>query len=312
MGTNNRTSKRPKVFSGVQDLPTGYSSDSITNGCLVLEGGAFRGIYSEGVLDALMEAGINMQTTIGVSAGAMNGMNYVAGQIGRSARFNLTYRHDDRYVGWQAYRNNKGLIGFDFAFQNDHSVIAPFDLQRFSDPRRRFIAVATNVKTGKPEYFDRDTCGNILQAVRASATMPYVSKPVLVDDYPCLDGGCSDKIPFHWALKHGFEKIVVVRTRDESFRRKLNLKRDHLMAHMFYHKHNPFMQVLAKSNARYNKLCDEMDRLKQKNRIFVIAPMKPVDVSRIEGDMEKLGALYYQGYHEAQKLIPALKAYLSA
>ena len=105
-----------KIYSHIDKIPSGSASRKVTEGCLVLEGGAFRGLYSQGFMDAMMKAGINMQCTIGVSAGAMAGMNYVAGQIGRSARVNLKYRHDSRYVGIQAVRHNKGLIGFDFVF----------------------------------------------------------------------------------------------------------------------------------------------------------------------------------------------------
>ena len=158
-----------KIFSGINELPSGEASDKITEGCLVLEGGAFRGVYGEGVLDALMEEGINLSCTIGVSAGAMNGLNYVSGQIGRSARFNLRYRHDQHYVGLPAVRNNGGLIGFDFAFE-EYDKIDPLNKERFYDPKRRFLAVATNILTGKPEYFDRDTCSDIMRAIRASAS----------------------------------------------------------------------------------------------------------------------------------------------
>ena len=107
-----------------------------------------------------------MQCTIGVSAGAMAGMNYVAGQIGRSARVNLKYRHDSRYVGIQAVRHNKGLIGFDFVFDGLKES-DPFDGKRFFEPERRFVAVATNCLTGETEYFEKGHCTNIFHAIRA-------------------------------------------------------------------------------------------------------------------------------------------------
>ena len=111
-------SKKNKIFSGLDRLPKGLASEHLTEGCVVLEGGAFRGLYTSGVLDALMEAGINLSCTVGVSAGALNGMNYVSGQIGRSGRLNLTYRHDSRYVGLKAIHKNRGVIGFDFILKN--------------------------------------------------------------------------------------------------------------------------------------------------------------------------------------------------
>ena len=146
-----------KIFSGLENLPSGSASRRILPGCLVLEGGAFRGLYTQGVLDAFMEEGINLQTVIGVSAGALSGMCYVSGQIGRGARINLRYRHDDRYVGLKAFRRNRGLIGFDFVFFGLDEEY-PLDRERFLDPDRRFLAAATSCETGETVCFDRDTC----------------------------------------------------------------------------------------------------------------------------------------------------------
>ena len=135
-----------KIFSKIDKIPRGRASNKISKLCLVLEGGAFRGLYSEGVLDALMLAGINAECTIGVSAGAMNGMNYVSGQIGRAARINLTYRHDSRYIGLKAIKTNKGVVGFDFVMnQIDEEA---FDEEAFFDRRKRFVVVATNCLPG--------------------------------------------------------------------------------------------------------------------------------------------------------------------
>ena len=146
--------KNNKRFSGISKLPNGNTSNKIVPGCIVLEGGAFRGLYTSGVLDALMQFEINMQCTVGTSAGALNGFNYVAGQIGRSARINLGYRHDSRYVGLEAFKNNKGIIGFDFLMKGTQ-YFDPLNTPRFMNPTRDFIAVCTNCKTGRPEYFSK-------------------------------------------------------------------------------------------------------------------------------------------------------------
>ena len=206
---------KEKAYSGVAALPTGQYTGPLTPGCMVLEGGAFRGVYTSGVLDALLQAGIQMQCTIGVSAGALTGLNYVAGQIGRAARINLTYRHDPRYVGPKALRRNRGVIGFDFLFDTVNQW-EPFDEATFARTDRRFLAVATDCTTGRAVYFEKGACPALFQAVRASASMPFVSKPVWIDGMPYLDGGCADKIPYAWALAAGFEKIIVVRTLSEN------------------------------------------------------------------------------------------------
>ncbi len=307
--TNELQAQTKNIFRGIEFLPHGQAKDTLTDGCIVLEGGAFRGLYGEGVLDVLMEEDINFRTVIGTSAGALNGMNYVSGQIGRSARLNLTYRHDSRYVGMKAFRKNQGLIGFDFAY-NDYEKIDPLNRERFFDARRQYVAVTTDYPSGKTRYFDRDECSDIFQAIRASASMPFLSRPVEVEGEHFLDGGCSCKIAIDWALDKGFEKIVVVRTRDTAYRYDLSKNNSAVMARRFYHKTPEFAEILASSNEAYNKLADRLDMLHSAGRIFMIAPSVRPTVSRVESNMDKLGELYYLGYNDMREQLPALRAYL--
>lgn len=301
--------KKPIVYSGVDQLPSGRASGGITNGCMVLEGGAFRGVYTSGVLDALMEAGINLQCTIGVSAGAMNGVNYVTGQIGRSARVNLQYRRDPRYVGLHACHVNHGIIGFDFVF-GAYNEMDPLDQEALYHGGRRFVAVAANCRTGETEYFETGKCKNILKAIQASASMPYVSRPVLVDGVPCLDGGCTDKIPFGWALRNGYEKVVVVRTRPNDYRKEVH-ERSAKLARRVYRKYPAFAEALGQSDRSYNRQCDLLQQLRRQGRVFVISPSEPVTIGRLEKDMEKLGRLYHLGYADARRQLEDLRAYLT-
>ncbi len=295
-----------KVYSKIDDLPNGIASDKLTEGCLVLEGGAFRGLYTAGVIDALMQNDINLSCTIGVSAGALNGLNYVSGNIGRSARINLRYRHDSRYVGIKAYQHNKGIIGFDFVLDQINSS-DPMNLDYFWNPNKRFIVEATNCNNGEPTYFEKGICSNILKAIQASASMPYVSKMVKVDDEPYLDGGCSKAIPYEWALNNGYQKIVIVRTRPLDFRKENEMD---MPAFHVYKKYPMFANSLASCKLEYNRECDEIVKLTEENRVFTIAPSCPITVSRVESDMEKLGDLYYLGYNDALSYIDNLKRYL--
>ncbi len=295
-----------KVYSGIDTIPSGNTEDEVIEGCIVLEGGAFRGVYGEGVLDCLMQEGINMEYTVGVSAGALNGMNYVSGQIGRSARINLRYRHDSRYVSFRKLRKWGGVIGFDFCFYQINDE--PFDYKRFFSGKMKYIAVVTNVNTGETEYMCQDSCTDIFGAVRASASMPYVSKPVIVNGQPYLDGGCSAKIAYEWPIQHDMEKIIVVRTKTADF--KYELKKDSKPA-KFYKKNPEFAKSLANSEAKYNEDSDILNRLHEEGSIFQIAPSRDLGVGRLEKDMEKLGELYWLGYNDAKNNMEALKAYLA-
>lgn len=297
------------IFSGIELLPKGHASDHIIPGCMVLEGGAFRGLYTSGVLDALMEEDINLSCTIGVSAGAMNGVHYVSGQIGRSARLNLAHRHDSNYVGRKAILRNRGVIGFDYAF-HEFGREDPLDAKTFWNPRRRYIAVATDCLTGKARYFEKNKCSDIMQAVRASASMPYLSRMVMLDGRPYLDGGCACRIPYRFALHEKFQNIIVVRTRPRDYRKTLK-KKPSGAARRFYGAFPEFVRTLWRSDRKYNRQCDELEELEAKGRIFVISPSKPINISHLEGDMEKLGGLYYLGYDDTKSRMAELKTYLN-
>ena len=303
--------REPKAFSGVNELPGGTASDNIVKGCVVVEGGAFRGLYASGVLDAMMKHDLNLECTVGVSAGAMNGINYVAGQIGRSGRVNLKYRHDGRYVGFHAMMHNQGLIGFDFVLGGGLDDTDPLNTERFYSPDREFVAVATDVITGQAEYFKKSECEDIMQAVRASASMPYLSQPGEIGTSAYLDGGCSVKIAVDWAIEQGYEKIIVIRTRDKAFRyTEEACEKSYKRAKAFYKDYPLFAERLGNSSADYNTLCDHIEALEAEGRVYVIYPSRPPHVSRVEGDMEKLGGLYYQGYGDTLSQIQEIREYL--
>ena len=297
-----------KPYSHIDEIPTGTATPGSVEGCLVLEGGAFRGLYTQGIIDVLMLLGINLSCTIGVSAGALAGMGYVSEQVGRSARVNIGYRHDSRYIGAQAFLNSHSTLDLGFLLE-DRGILEPFDWERFNSTERRFIAVATNCRTGAATYFEKGACSDIAQAVRASASMPYTTPMVMVDGEPYLDGACSNRIPYEWALEQGFEKIVVIRTRDISYRKA---EKDVPLAKVVYRDYPALVENLETAAARYNVQCDEVERLAAEGRIFRFAPSEPIAIGNMEGALEKLGDLYWLGVYDCFENLDALRAYLSA
>ncbi|MBL7575429.1 Predicted phospholipase, patatin/cPLA2 family [Peptoniphilus asaccharolyticus DSM 20463] len=295
-----------KVYSKIDEIPRGQASENLTKGCLVIEGGAFRGVYNQGVLDAFMLNDFNFESVIGVSAGALAGINYVSGQIGRSARINLKYRHDSEYIGIKALRISHSPLNLDFILHTNNKI-EELDRERFENSKQRFVAVATNCLTGEAEYFEKGKCSDILEAVKASASMPYLSPMVDLDGKPYLDGGCSCKIAYQWAIDQGYEKIIVIKTRERGFRKTVIEKKYHSV---IYRNFPEFMEKFENSNAYYNMQCDEIDRLEKEKRIFVIAPSEPVRVGRLEPNIEKLGGLYWLGYNDAMADMESLKEYL--
>ncbi len=299
-----------EIVEMLKDIPLKNASGDIIDGALVLEGGAFRGVYQEGVLDCLMENGINLRATIGVSAGALNGVSYSTGQIGRCAHINIRYRHDGRYVGINAFIKSrlKSVIGFDYIF-GSLPALPDLDIDGLKNNGRTFIAVATNVETGKAEYF-YNTRDDIMDCVKASATLPYISRPALINGKPYFDGGCADRIPFRYAMDNGYKKIVVIKTRDRSYRTKSHFERKLLVTKRIYSSYPDFAANLAMTDDVYNSVCDELDKYENKKSIFVIAPSKPINIKMLEGDLVKLKELYDLGYKDALNSLDELRNYL--
>ncbi|MBO6109069.1 MAG: patatin family protein [Eubacterium sp.] len=295
-----------KTYRDLDMLPSGRASDEITEGCLVLEGGAWRGLYTVGVLDAMMENNINLRTTVGISAGGLSAIGYVSGQIGWGARIDLTYRHDGKYCGIRSFFGEKSITGFNYLYKHILKEL-PLDKHRLNDPSRRLLVGATNMITGQINYFKKGTC-NLSRAIQASATVPYLSRPVVIDGIPYMDGGCSEKIPYTWAKEHHEKKIVVVKTREREFRRKE--RGADILTRMMYRDYPNFVNSIANTNIKFNRMADELEREEKKKRVYIIAPSKPVTVSRFEGDMEKLGDLYWLGYRDMNDQVNELKEYL--
>ncbi len=296
-----------KTFSKINKIPCTTVEGPFTEGCIVLEGGGWRGLYTSGVLDALMQNGILMRTTIGVSAGALNGIGYVTGQAGLTARINLSHRNDRKYVGAGAFIREKSIMGLHYLFDE----IMPkmnVDFERFYDKKKEYHAVATSLEKGKPVYFSKNH-PDITKAIIASASVPFLSKPTVIKGEHYLDGGCYVSIGYGKAIKDGHKKIIVVRTQELSFRKPY--KKPSKLIGLMYGKYPAFAKCLAQSGLRYNRLLDQIDQDADAGRVFVLAPNEPVTVSLFEKDVGKLGELYFKGYHETLEKIPALKNYLS-
>ena len=309
-----RRKRKAVQYSRIDEIPVGRADSSkITKGCLVVEGGSLRGMYAGGVLDAYMKNDINFDTVIGTSAGALFGYMYVAGQIGRGARFNLRNRFNSEYVGLRAMLENGSPFGFKYAFDNNNTPDEPLDREAFEESPQKLIAVATDCETGKPAYLEKGTGVDMLSAVRASATLPLVSTMAVVEGKKYLDGGCTEAIPVEWAINQGYEKIIVVRTRERTFRKDPDMKATEArLLSQRYAEYPDLLHDLLTSDKEYNKTCDRLIELEKDKRVMVIAPSISPRIDSMEANLEKLGRLYWLGYHDGERSIDRLKKYLDS
>lgn len=277
---------------------------------LVLEGGSLRGMFTCGVLDTFLEEDIEFGYVNGVSAGGMNGMNYISKQIGRSLEINSRYLHDKRYISFKNMVNNRLLFNFDFLFGELSNHLVPYDFDAFFASPQKYEVVATRCRTGKPEYFAKGECEHILKAIQASASIPIMSKMIDVGGKKYLDGGVSLPIAYSRAFDLGYEKVVVILTREHGYRKK-KLDRFTLRGYERYFEPLPeLLEALKEVPDRYNRMQEEMDQLEEQGKLFIIRPEFPVLVSRVEQDKHKLEALYHEGQRIGRDKLKLLTEYL--
>lgn len=275
---------------------------------LVLEGGGFRGMYTCGVIDVFMENHIDFDQVVGVSAGAAFGCNIKSRQIGRALRYNKRFCRDPRYSGLKSFIKTGDLYNKEFAYGIVPTILDPFDTKTFKENPIRFTLVCTDIHTGKPIYHEIENGdATDIEWIRASASIPIVSKPVKLDGYELLDGGVSDSIPVNWMLERS-SKTVVVLTRDKSYRKK-PMKYINLLKKAF--KEYPKLQkALENRHIVYNETLDQIDQLEREGRIFVIRPSKPIACAMIEKDPNHLQEIYDIGRKDALNYLNDLKEYL--
>lgn len=283
---------------------------NMTEGALVLEGGSLRCVFTAGVLDVLTEQGIEFSYVNGVSAGTMAGMNYISKQAGRMLKINEEYLHDKRYMSFKNLIRNRLAFNFDFVFGELSRELIPYDYQAFYASPQKFEVAVTRCRTGETEFYEKSTCSDMMRAVQASCSMPLLSRMVTVDHKKYLDGGISLPIAYERAMELGYEKVVLILTRNKGYR-KLPLDRWTRRCYRHYFKPLPrLLKALYEVPERYNRMQEEIERLEEAGKIFVLRPQEPVRVSRMERDIRKLRAFHKEGREVAEENMADLKAYL--
>lgn len=275
---------------------------------LVLEGGAMRGMYTAGVLDTFLDAGIRVDGVVGVSAGALFGVNYLSGQKGRVIRYNKRFNRDKNYMGLRPLLREGNLISTHYAYERVPRELDPFDDWAFQASGVPFYAVVTNTATGEPEYIRIRSAFAQMDVLRASGSMPFVSKPVKIDAREYLDGGIGDSIPFQWMRRQGYDKLVVVLTQDKTYRKspmpRLPLK-------LLQRSYPQIARQLLRRHETYNNALDLLAQWEKEGKAYVLRPSEPIHIHRTERDPRKLQQVYDLGVKDCRKQLPQLRQYLN-
>lgn len=261
---------------------------------LVLEGGGMRGVFTSGVLDAFMKHDLTFPYVVAVSAGACNGMSYVSHQPRRARISNIDYLARYKYIGLRHLVTQGCIFDRELLYDKFPNQYLPFDFDTFFSSSMTFEMVTTNCLTGQPMYLsERHDRQRALDIVRASSSLPYVSKIVDVDGIPMLDGGIVDSIPLQHAIDMGHPTNVLVLTRNRGYR---NTGKDMKIPRFIYRKYPRLRVALSRRLAVYNAQLEYVERMEDEGRVICIRPERPMEVDRIEKDIAKLERLYEEGF----------------
>ncbi|MBQ9885455.1 MAG: patatin family protein [Lachnospiraceae bacterium] len=276
---------------------------------LVMEGGGLRGIFTAGVIDVFLENNIEFDCAIGVSAGAAFGCNYKSGQKGRALRYNLAYCDDPRYCSFRSLIKTGDLFGAKFCYQTIPKELDLFDYEAYDKSPMDFYVVCTDMNTGQPVYHKCNKADDeCFEWVRASASMPLVSKAVCLDGMQLLDGGISDSIPLEFMNKSGYRKNIVILTQTRDYIKEKNSTIP--LMKLMYRKYPKLIEAVKNRHLIYNKQREYVFEQERCGNAFIICPKEPIIAGRVEHDRQKIQASYDMGRDTALKQLEAVKEFM--
>lgn len=283
---------------------------SVIKAGLVLEGGGMRGLFTAGVLDCFMDHELYFKDCFGVSAGANHGCNYLSKQRGRSLEIVEKYLNTKQYASPQALLFTGNFFDKKFHTNILPNYLVPYDYKTANRAEMNLYVVVTECESGKPVYKKIENVRKDLDWIWASGSLPLLAKTVELNGKHYLDGGISDSIPVQYAQNSGNDKVVVVLTRDITYRKKTEGKK--LLIQTRYHKYPNMIRQLKTRPENYNNTLDKIQQQEKNGKLFVIRPEKPVMIGRLEKDIQVLKDLYLQGYEQAEKSMDAMFDYLQS
>lgn len=288
---------------GVETIEISMSTKRVTinsHSGLVLEGGGMRGVFTCGVLDNFMDRGIRFPYTIGVSAGACNGLSYMSEQRGRAKFSNIDLLDKYQYIGFRHLITKGSIMDFELLFEEFPTRIIPYDYEHYAKCSERYEMVTTDCATGRACYYEeKSDPKRIIDIVRASSSLPYVCKIAKVDGRDMLDGGIADSLPIARARGLGYDNNVVVLTRNRGYRKS---NKPSFVPPFVYRKYPALREALRCRNIEYNKQIAFIEALEERGEITVICPERPIEVGRMERDIKRLTTLYDEGYDLASRV----------
>lgn len=274
---------------------------------LVLEGGAFRGLYTAGALDALLKENVMFPYIVGVSAGATNGLSYASRQPRRNLDIIKRYRHDTRYFGYRNLFRERSVFGLKFAYEDVPNEHIPFDYAIFTAYPGKYYMGVTNVRTGEAEFMERDMMGKHNELLIATCAIPLFFPMVRLGDGDYYDGGLAAPIPIDKPLGDGHDRLLIILTRAPGYMKKRSTA-EKLTARLKRRRYPELARVFDTRSQLYNETLERVEQMERDGRAVVLRPSAEVIVPRFEKSVQKLETLYTAGFDDAMRSMPAIKS----
>ena len=277
---------------------------------MVLEGGAVRTIYSTGVCDALLTRSLMTDYVIGVSAGIAYGVSYVSRQPRRNLDIMVNYINDKRYMGLGNLlrRDNRAYFGLEFVYSTIPNQLVPFDYDTFAAYPGEVEAVVTNLDTGAAEYFPLDRRDDKFKLLQATCALPFLFPVFHIQGRPCMDGGAADAIPYERAFAKGCDRVIVVLTREREYVRRPEKLQP--LIDLAYRKYPKFCDTMRRRADAYNEARLKLFRLEREGRALVFTPTSTEGFHRTERDVDKIKALWKDGWDQGLARLDEAEAFL--
>ena len=275
---------------------------------LVLEGGGMRGLYTAGVIDIMLDHDFEPDVVCGTSAGVTFGINLLSKQRGRVLRYNKRFVGDRRYISFHSWLTTGNMINKEFAYDLLPRELDPFDEEAFAASKTKFYATITNMHTGQAEYVHLKNAWAQMDVVRASASLPIISRPVEWQGQKYLDGGLADNIPLDQCLEQGCDKVIIVLTRPMGYVREEKLT---TITRLCYPRYKNLHRTVASRNENYNRRLEQILQLEREGKVFVFRPSEEISISRLEKDPVRLERVYNLGINDATRHWQAMEEYLA-
>ena len=273
---------------------------------LIIEGGGQRGVFSFGITDTFIARNYDpFDIYIGVS----NGVAVLCWYLIRETDNNLDkmlYAAKGDYLSYKNIFTGKDILKFHQMYDDGEKMFQPsMDKIKNNLDGKEYIAVVTDANEANAEYYSFGD-GDWMPKMIASGTLPVlVRTPSLINGRRKFDGGVSDPLPVEKAYEMGAKKIILIRTYEKQFRRKMKL--ENYIGALFSKKYPKLRNALLEHDKTYNRALDFIKNPPNDCEIVQLCPPKKLKSKRDSKNIEILKADYKLGKRVAAEYLDGLE-----